>query len=69
MDQSKADLEQHILERNLWMKKTPEFRADAIRRILYKIKTDGKNHSDPFIFMRTRAHLQNNIAVPEDFTR
>ena len=69
MDQSKVALEQHILERNLWMKKTPEFRADAIRRILYKMKTDGKDRSDPFLFNRTRTHLQNNIATPEDFPR
>ena len=69
MDQSKVDLENHIMERTLWMKKSPEYRADAIRRILYKMKTDGKDRSDPFRFIRTRAHLQNNIATPEDFPR
>ena len=66
MDQSKVDLENHIMERTLWMKKSPEFRADTIRRILYKMKTDGKDRSDPFRFIRTSAHLQNNITTPED---
>ena len=67
MDKSKVDLENQIIERNLWMKKSPEYRADTIRRILYKMKTDGKDRSDPFRFIRTRAHLQNNITTPEDY--
>ena len=67
ISQSKVDLENHILERNLWMKKTPEFRAETVKRILYKMKNEGRNCSDPFLLMRTRTHLQKNIQTPEDY--
>lgn len=67
MDQSQANLEQHIMERTLWMKKTPTFRAETIKRILYKLKKEGKERSDPFFLARARTNLQNNIYTPEDF--
>jgi len=67
ISQAQANLEQFVLERNLWMKKSPAFRADAIKKILYRLKNDGKERSDPFFLIRARSNLANNVYVPEDY--
>ena len=58
-------IEEMVVERQLWIHATKEFRDLEIHKVASRMAKSDK--SDPFTYNRVFAHLKNNIKVPRDF--
>ena len=64
---SPQQIEVLAMERQSWIKATPEFRDQTMRILARKMMNINKN--DPFIYSRVMSSLKNNMTTPADYEK